>query len=172
MRALGPRSLYVEWLPPTTPNGIVVRYVVHIVEAAQNVSINRVSDLNVTVTGLEPYVLYSVVVSSCTVGGCGRSVPARVRTEPAPPSGQPAPTGRAQGATTILVMWESSSQANGPIQFYVLYRRTVDEPVADNFPGPTEFVEISRIFNKREHVDTGLGIFSLQQYKVSGRDPA
>ena len=127
---------------------------------------NSSSQFTLSITGLRPYVLYSVVVSACTVGGCGDSPPTQKRTLSSKPSGQPAPTGRAQSATSILVVWDPPVNANGPIEYYVLYRRTLAEPISNNFTGPTQFVQIHVISGRREYLDTDLGIFSLQQYRV------
>jgi hypothetical protein len=63
------------------------------------------------------------------------------------------------------VTWDPPTVPGGVIENFVLYRRTLDEPLSENFT-MTSYVEVysgtTRTFD-----DRGLGIFSEQQYKVS-----
>ena len=111
--------------------------------------------------------MYNVSVSACTVGGCGSSSPSRVRTLPTKPEMQPAPTAETDSQTSLKVTWEPPRRPNGVILSYVLYRRTVEDLVQNNISAPTDYVQVFQSSSLiTEYRDTGLGIFSLQQYKV------
>ena len=131
---------------------------------------NANAPFQLNVTSLDPYILYNVIVSACTIGGCGSSPPSQVRTHPAKPESQPAPTAQAVSQTILRVRWDPPISPNGLVLGYVLFRRTVEDLVTSNISAPTEYVQVykggplpgDRVFN-----DVLLGIYSLQQYKVS-----
>lgn len=54
----------------------------------------------------------------------------------------------------------------GRIQEFILFRRTLSEPLSENFT-MTSYVKIHSGVLPRSFDDKGLGIFSEQQYKVS-----
>ena len=114
--------------------------------------------------------MYDVIVSACTVGGCGSSSPSQVRTLPAKPEMQPAPVAEAESQTSLRVKWDAPLRPNGVILRYELYRRTVEDLVENNITGPTQYVKVfQNTALVTEYLDTGLGIFSSHQYKVSSK---
>ena len=177
-RALSPYSIYVSWSVPSVPNGIVVRFIVQVThqEMSRSITVNGNVTLEINVTSLDPYILYTVLVSACTIGGCGNSSSVRVRTLPAKPEKQPSPTAEALTSTSLRVTWDPPERPNGVIQGYVLYRRTLEDLVSRNLSYPTEYVQVfdgSRALGgalQRGYEDRGLGIYSLHQYKVRMRN--
>ena len=91
-----------------------------------------------------------------------------MRTLPAKPEMQPAPVAEAETQTSLRVRWDAPLRPNGVILRYELFRSTVEDLVEKNLTQPTEFV---KVFQGTplviEYLDTGLGIFSLHQYKVN-----
>lgn len=132
---------------------------------------NRTSGLSFLLTGLGSYISYPIVISACTVGGCGDGPSTTVRTLPSPPNGQPAPNAEAISATSLRVRWDLPRLPNGPITQFILMRRTVEDLVSGSPAAvyPTNWIVVysgrSQFFD-----DTGLGIYSLQQYKVRCRN--
>ena len=153
------------WSPPSGPNGYVVHYFVKV--TGRRELVNRTTNLSYTLIGLGSYISYDVVISACTIGGCGDSPPTNARTLPSTPSGQPAPTAEALSATSLRVRWNLPAFPNGPILRFVLRRRTIEDlvSVGTGISYPTPWVQIFS-GNNQLFDDSGLGIFSLQQYMV------
>ena len=154
-----------HWIRPRIPNGRVTHYIVRLIETSLNVTINSTTQFTYTFVDLRSYFLYRVVISACTIGGCGDSNYGTVRTLPAIPKGQPPPTAIAVSSSILRVRWNPPEFPNGAILRYELYRKTIEEPVNENFTSSTVFVRVYQ-GQVTSFVDTGLGIFSLQQYKV------
>lgn len=114
--------------------------------------------------------MYNVIVSACTIGGCGSSSPSQVRTHPAAPENQPAPIAQPLSQTEMRVSWDPPIRPNGLVEGYVLFRRTVEDLVTNNISSPTEYTQVYKVGARpgdRVVNDVLLGIYSLQQYKVS-----
>lgn len=170
VRALSPYALHVAWTRPSTPNGVVTHYIIRVNDQhnSRNNTVNANAPLEVNVTSLDPYILYNVIVSACTVGGCGSSSPTQVRTLPAKPEMQPAPVAEAESQTSLRVRWDAPLRPNGVILRYELFRSTMEDLVENNITHPTEFVKVFQGAPLvTEFLDTRLGIFSLHQYKVN-----
>ncbi len=119
---------------------------------------------NFIISGLLPYKVYNIVVAGCTASACRDSAPKDVRTQEGLPSDQPAPSAEPLSNTSLQVRWEPPAVPGGRIEKFVLYRRTLDEPLLESFT-MTSYVQVYSGIT-RSFVDRGLGIFSLQQYKV------
>ncbi|XP_048585709.1 usherin isoform X2 [Nematostella vectensis] len=168
VRALSPFALHVVWTTPTKPNGHVIRYIVRVLETGSNNTINDTSVFEFNVTGLMPYIEYSIVISACTAGDCGSSQQTKMRTLGANPSDQPSPTAKAVSATALRVEWDPPSRPNGEIRRFELFRMTLDDPTNPNFTATHTFVKLTLTSNIAQfYDDTGLGIYSLHQYKVT-----
>ena len=76
------------------------------------------------ITGLNPFIIYSVRVKACTAKGCGLGEREHARTGEAPPIGQGAPTLVAREWNVVQVSWSSPSFPNGIVVQYVVYRKT------------------------------------------------
>lgn len=160
--AVSSSSISVKWAKPYKPNGIITHYYVKI--AGRSDLLRNVS-LEYTLTGLQSYVRYSVVISACTIGGCGDSPPSLARTLPAKPVGQLPPSAEVLSNSSLRVRWQEPIFPGGPIQNYLLWSRVMESLVSENITLPTPWREIyegvSTIFD-----DKDLGIYSLHQYMV------
>ena len=165
MTVLSPSSLLIQWSSPSSPNGHVTHY--YVITSGRRELVNRTTNLSHTLTGLGSYIEYSVVVAACTIGGCGNSEPTRARTLPSAPNGQPTPMASALSATSLRVRWGNPTHPNGPIVQFILSRRTAENLVTGP-PGtlyPTIWIVVYR-GSSQVYDDVGLGIYSLQQYRV------
>lgn len=79
-----PSSLYVTWVPPAVPNGVITRYGVYCQESQPMMGsgsggsflspvFTGGSELNATVTGLIPFTIYGCFVSANTSVGEGNA---------------------------------------------------------------------------------------------------
>ena len=110
------RSLLVEWLTPTTPNGNIQRYAVYRNGSLLRnfSSVGRFND-----TGLLPATSYSYTIIVCTSAGCSSSAPESARTLESVPEAVLAPSAlTALSATSVRVTWTSPAQPNGAIVGY------------------------------------------------------
>lgn len=172
VQALSPYAINVKWTAPSVPNGNVTRYIIRVIhqQTSRNVTVNADAPFDVNVTSLDPYILYNVIVSACTIGGCGSSSPSQVRTLSAAPENQPAPIAQPLSQTEMRVSWDPPIRPNGLVEGYVLFRRTVEDLVTNNISSPTEYTQVFKggaLPGDRVVNDVLLGIYSLQQYKVS-----
>ncbi|XP_028396319.1 LOW QUALITY PROTEIN: usherin-like [Dendronephthya gigantea] len=165
-RSLNSTAVHVTWSKARS-QCIIIHYIVRILENNRNYSKIEASDpLNIIISGLLPYKVYNIVVVACTGTACRESDPSDVRTQTGLPSDQPAPSARALSSTSLRVTWEPPSVPGGRIQEFILYRRTLSEPLSENFT-MTSYVKIHSGVLPRSFDDKGLGIFSKQQYKVT-----
>ena len=143
----------------------VTHYVVRVLENGRNYSGFQASDpFNFIVSGLLPYKVYNIVIAGCTASACRDSAPDDVRTQPGLPSNQPAPSAKPLSARSLEVSWDVPAVPGGRIHNFILYRRTLHEPLVENFT-MTSYVQVYSGIT-RSFDDNGLGVFSLQQYKV------
>ena len=171
VRALSPYAIYVTWSAPRVPNGNVTHYIIRVVhqQTSRNTTVNANAPFQLNVTSLDPYILYNVIVSACTIGGCGSSPPSQVRTHPAKPESQPVPTAQALSQSILRVRWDPPIRPNGLVLGYVLFRRTVEDLVNNNISTPTEYIQVYKggpLPGDRQLNDVSLGVYSLQQYRV------
>ena len=61
------RTLIIEWEPPSSPEGIIMTYMVTYNDTTVDTSN---IDTNYTITGLDAYTNYSITVLACTSNGC------------------------------------------------------------------------------------------------------
>ena len=69
-----PSSVFISWVPPTTPNGIITTYNLYISYGDGSPSVTMQSNAastNYTVTGLQPYQLVSAKISASNSAGEG-----------------------------------------------------------------------------------------------------
>jgi len=107
-------SVSVSWTAPTSPNGVIQRYVLTSFDEARGASVTVYSGLSLgrRVTGLTPYSRYVLTVSTCTGAGCLNTSVTAVTLQ-APPSGQSPPHISASGATGLNVSWQPPTRPNG-----------------------------------------------------------
>ncbi|XP_035699807.1 phosphatidylinositol phosphatase PTPRQ-like isoform X2 [Branchiostoma floridae] len=132
------RSLLVRWKPPPLQDrrGIITTYRVYYYvtptvrgqqtpTAERNASVNITDDaqpVQFSLSGLEPFTLYSVRLSAVTSQGEGnKSPPTGARTSQAAPSDPPADVQINDIAVNnITLSWTPPSQPNGIIRYYII----------------------------------------------------
>eukprot|EP00058_Branchiostoma_floridae_P021414 XP_002606904.1 hypothetical protein BRAFLDRAFT_126362 [Branchiostoma floridae] len=132
------RSLLVKWKPPPLQDrrGIITTYRVYYYvtptvrgkrtpTAERNASVNITDDaqpVQFSLSGLEPFTLYSVRLSAVTSQGEGnKSPPTGARTSQAAPSDPPADVQINDIAVNnITLSWTPPSQPNGIIRYYII----------------------------------------------------
>ncbi|GFO50464.1 usherin, partial [Plakobranchus ocellatus] len=128
LRPLTSSSIQADWLPPASPNGMLLNYTLF--EGQVLVYSGSSDTLSYTVPGLEAYTEYSFRVETCTARGCVVSQPSLVRTLPAPPEGQSKPSLLALADENgthagVRITWSPPSKPNGEITGYDLQRRAI-----------------------------------------------
>ncbi len=125
---VGSRELTVAWVPPATPNGVIVAYNVLV----DGVVLSSVSgSVNSTrVSGLQPFSEYSLALQACTGVGCGNSSSTITQTLPDAPSGLAPPILTVLSPSSVSVRWSLPNNTNGLISRIELRRIT----------GPSSFV--------------------------------
>jgi len=113
----------VSWTTPSSPNGVIQRYLLRSLELLSNTTLTQFEGLalGTEVSGLTPYSSYVLTVSACTSAGClDTSVTAL--TLQAPPDGQAPPTVTTDGPTTLNISWQPPTLPNGtpPLCLYFL----------------------------------------------------
>ncbi|EDO38804.1 predicted protein, partial [Nematostella vectensis] len=108
-------SIHVAWgpVPEGHHNGIILGYKVFFkinasTESINNVIISNASQLNIEISGLGKYELYSIWILAFTVKGNGNvSTPVYCRTDEDEPQDAPANiTATAESSTSIRVRWD------------------------------------------------------------------
>lgn len=67
--AFSSTSIKVTWSPPSSPKGVIVKYIVKVVQPVRTVE-NNGSELSLVVTGLSPYTMYKFTVVACNSYRC------------------------------------------------------------------------------------------------------
>lgn len=67
--AVSSTSIKVTWSPPTSPRGVIVKYIVKVVKTAKSVETTG-NESSVDVTGLSPYTSYKFTVVACNSYRC------------------------------------------------------------------------------------------------------
>jgi usherin len=112
-------SFVVAFDPPGRANGIIIKYIVQVNEQ----SVSEGTDLQRTITNLEPYTDYSLRVVACTVAGCSPSQAISSKTGTGQPGKVEEPTFGEVTANSIEVNWQPPSKPSGEIKRFetVLY---------------------------------------------------
>ncbi|XP_015837098.1 neogenin isoform X4 [Tribolium castaneum] len=126
--ATSPRTIYLNWRPPETPNGNILRYMVYYMETSSSVEHNiDTTELKYHLVGLSVYTEYSVWVVAVNENGPGAATDEKiVRTLSASPSEPPSNITLEPTSTTVIVRWEPPppEYQNGVITGYKLkYRK-------------------------------------------------
>jgi len=112
-------QLFVQWLPPVKPNGLIRNYVLQRNNTTPwNFAAN--SALSFTDQGLLANTMYSYTVTACTGGGCTSSLPSSARTLEASPSYVAPPVAVTINSTAISLSWTTPPITNGVIVSYQL----------------------------------------------------
>lgn len=116
--ATGPTSIFANWSEPSSPNGVIQRYVLLV----DGLRVHDAIGFQFEVTGLSPFMSYSFQLMVCTTT-CGSSETVSAVTSEAAPQGQPAPTLDEASLRIISVNWSSPTTPNGIITRYEVERR-------------------------------------------------
>lgn len=120
------RSIDAAWLPPISPNGIIVVYRLSSTNTRSATPVHHYSgtSLSFLITGLRPFTVYNFTITACTIIGCAESEILTQATRSAAPDSQPAPyLTPLDGGQSIHVYWDAPTEPNGVIQFYDLFMR-------------------------------------------------
>lgn len=117
-------SIRAMWIPPTTPNGVIVRYELVRMTSELNVTVFTDLALTATASGLLPFTEYSFLVRACTITGCGMSESAQARTLEAPPTSQMRPNVSTLTSSSLLVEWVEPEEPNGIVTLYEVRQRS------------------------------------------------
>ena len=120
---IGSTNVTVTWLPPASPNGIVVSYHV-VVDVAVTLNASLQS-FRLTVSGLAFFSLHSFRIRACTARGCSVSDATVARTLEAPPRGQKSPS-LVAADRNVSLSWTAPDMPNGIIVLYEVHRRPAD----------------------------------------------
>ncbi|CAN7944667.1 unnamed protein product, partial [Ixodes pacificus] len=109
-------SVLLTWETPKDKNHTIVGYEVTVNPGGKNISTNST---NVTLTDLEAWTQYSVLVASCTnITKCGTPKAATFRTNVDAPSAPQNLTVHSFGTHWVDVMWKAPQHPNGPLSGY------------------------------------------------------
>ena len=114
-------SASVSWTAPSSPNGVLQRYVLTSFDESAGRSVTQYEGLSLgyRVSGLTPYTRYVFTVSACTTAGCLNTSVTAVTLE-APPTGQLPPHVSASSANTLNVTWQPPTHPNGNLTHTVM----------------------------------------------------
>lgn len=162
LTAVDSSSVSASWSAPAVPNGDVSRYELLLSQPVDGEGTPNPGEivftglaLEVTITGLTPFTVYSFVLRACTSGGCGSSPVADIQTGEASPTFQPAPNVTAISAFSVRVSWDPPPQPNGIITQYMVYQR--NEPfsgsglLVHNINGTIFHVVVSGLYPYTEY---------------------
>ena len=110
-------SLFVSWLEPLQPNGLIVNYTLS--QNATVVFTGPGQQLSFVSSGLSPFTYYSFSVMACTQQGCSSSSLAIGRTAEATPEGFVAPNVTVLSPTTAGIALFPPLQPNGIVTYLV-----------------------------------------------------
>ncbi|XP_066526697.1 usherin [Hoplias malabaricus] len=114
-----PSELFVSWMPPLEPNGVLVSYRIQRDNVAYHFSFDS-SVLSFTDEDLNAFTEYSYAVIACTIAGCVTSQPTMIRTLEAPPEVVEPPQVSNVTAYSFQATWTVPSFNNGEILEYIL----------------------------------------------------
>ena len=111
-------QLKIEWMEPTTPNGVIQSYQLQRNKMSWSFSVTHTKVY--VDTGLVAYTDYSYVITVCTAGGCTGSAATVARTGETAPHFMAAPTVTTLNSSAIAVAWTKPQVTNGMIRIYHL----------------------------------------------------
>lgn len=183
LSAVSSTGILTSWSPPLTPNGVIQRYVLFIMEeggGGETVAYNGTGS-SYLVSGLSIFTMYMFRIEACTTT-CGTSVYSNVTTLEAPPTGQGIPTLLAYDNETVLVAWEPPTSPNGIVTLYSIQRRQVLgvnfygtvisvathlSPLTRQFLDEAEVLEPALTFEYRVGVANSIGSFTSEYSEVT-----
>ena len=122
LRNLTSTSAHIEWLAPTSPNGLITNYMLRRAETGPTeIIVFQGLALSYDDTGLRANTLYAYTVEATNAGGSVVSAPSYIQTVADLADGITPPSVLVQGPTSILVTWTPPQFPNGEVSLYILY---------------------------------------------------
>ena len=118
--ALSESSILVAWTQPDVPNGIIRQYNITVLPPDIVIIVTN-NELFRTVSNLQPFTTYTVVLLACNSAGCAQNI-GSTQTLESTPQFIRAPELTAVNATAVFISWTQPSRPNGIIVNYQLRR--------------------------------------------------
>ena len=145
-------AIQVTWNSPTTPNGIIISYM--ILYDNQNIDVGI--SFQYVATDLLAATEYSFRIGACNRRGCAFSTETTATTDEAPPTGFDNPLLTPLGSTAVNITWMEPQTVNGVILRYEAYRREAGSILQSlQFSG-----------NQTSFINAGLLPFSRYEYRI------
>jgi len=155
--ALGAETILVNWLPPNSPNGIIILY--QVVQIFMGTDVNpapevlaNTTDLMALLTGLLPNTLYTLAIVAHNDGGSTTSPTVDVLTPEGVPEGIAPPMLMVINSTAIRVIWDFPQVPNGQI---------IEFRLIQDLSAPLIFFDTTTAY-----VSSGLEPFSMHTYII------
>ncbi|KAJ8332433.1 hypothetical protein SKAU_G00426060 [Synaphobranchus kaupii] len=111
-------SIYLSWLPPLEPNGVLTEYSV-VLQGPGGANTSLTPNTSLTLTGLLPFSPYNVSIAAGNRRGLGPSLILLLHTDEAGPASPPRNLNvYNHTADSVWLTWEASLEPNGLVQFY------------------------------------------------------
>ena len=128
--ALNDAKVYLAWLPPSTPNGIISYYNIF----RNGTRIDTISLLQYTdISSLQPSTFYSYQIEACTAGGCTMGPLETIKTLETAPGEMSPPFFSNITPTSVVAKWLAPRSPNGIVNRYRVYEATQQVPLFEGF---------------------------------------
>ena len=145
-------AIQVTWSPPTTPNGIIISYMI----LFDNQNIDVGISFEYIAIGLLAATEYSFRIGACNRLGCAFSTENTTTTNEAAPIGFDNPILTPLGSTAVNIKWSEPQLINGIILQYEAYRRETGSILQSlQFSG-----------NQTTFINAGLLPFTRYEYRI------
>ncbi|XP_065914678.1 protein sidekick-1-like isoform X2 [Dysidea avara] len=123
------RFVTLSWMPPDTPNGIIIQYEVQYSVNSTTSLVNFTDTLMGTVEGLSPGTIYTLQIRAYTRVGAGPfSGTKTLKTLPEPPATVPRVTTQSISSSMLTINWMEPDVPNGVITHYIVFYLPVSGP--------------------------------------------
>ncbi|XP_065904893.1 uncharacterized protein [Dysidea avara] len=123
------RFMTLSWMPPDTPNGIIIQYEVQYSVNSTTLLVNFADTLMGTVEGLSPVTLYTLQIRAYTRVGIGPfSSMITLMTLPEVPTPVPSVTIQSISSSMLTINWMEPDIPNGAITHYTVFYLPVSGP--------------------------------------------
>lgn len=164
LKPVNSTAIEAQWVAPTQPNGVIIRYVLYVDGSAVQVALQTSS----LVGRFEPFTTHEFQVEACNSKGCARSQRTSATTLEAAPENISPPIVSAFGPTVVRVSWSPPAKPNGIINRYEVYRRAASPGAPELIVCTSSNVSVLSCTNS----DSQLQPFSTYQYRVRAENGA
>ncbi len=117
-----PRSIVLMWEEPIAPNGIIIEFIVTLLDANLTEIFRGTDSFSATASNLNPFTLYSFNLMACNRVGCAATDVVQARTSETDPEQLEVPHLRNLTSTSVAIEWTAPVTPNGVITTYILSR--------------------------------------------------